>query len=508
VGGEGQKIKTWQTKTYWAAIGQAMGKKNWYAVAKGRVPGIYATWAECEAQVKGVASVFKGFATQQEAMAFMQQNGHSGVPAAALRPPQPPPQAAGGARSAFAGAKRARGASDHDNAHANPAAGSGDGNDVAGGDAKRPRSMSELRFVSAGPVPGSSSGRPVGNPTAALGEECNFDTRVRAYRAGESAACERHLLWFDGGSRGNGQASSVAGSGTVIYRADCRVWAGGRYLGSTTNNVAEYTGLLHGLYVASRLGVTRLEVRGDSKLVLCQVKGEWKCEKPHLKPLCEQAQRLRASFDECTLVHVPRAENAEADALANRAMDDKADFETGAHLSAKEAERTSGMQAPVRAAVVKHESISSSPSLQGGKKVGGFEVFCVTNKDMLRDANPEASAAEILQTPLQMWKQLNNEQNEMLERKARKQNKEEQDHDQQSLASGDGYPSHAGKEKKTEKKTLPPPRPPPAASRAGLADDARPSASSEPTVRCAERGSQGERKGGQRREGGAACAFP
>ena len=484
-----------------------MGKKNWYAVAKGRVPGIYATWAECEAQVKGFASVFKGFSTHHDAMAFMQQNGHSVIPAAASRPPQPL-QAAGGARSAFAGAKRARGAPDDDNARANPAAGSDDGNDVAGGAAKRPRSMSELKFVSAGPEYGSSSGRPVGNPTAALGEECNFDTRVRAYRAGESAACERHLLWFDGGSRGNGQASSVAGSGTVIYRADCRVWAGGRYLGSTTNNVAEYTGLLHGLYVASRLGVTRLEVRGDSKLVLYQVKGEWKCEKPHLKPLCEQARRLRASFHECTLVHVPRAENAEADALANRAMDDKTDFETGAHLSAMEAGCTSGEHAPVRAAVVKHEGIRSSPTLQGGEKGRGFEVFCVTNKVMLRDANPKASAAEILQILLQMWQQLNDEQKEMFERKALKQNREEQDQDQWALASGDGSPLHAGKEKNTAKEILPPPHPQPAASRAGLADDERRCASIEPMVRCADRGSQGEKRGKQRREEGAACAFP
>lgn len=68
-------------------------------------------------------------------------------------------------------------------------------------------------------------------------------------------------------------------------------------------------------------------MRGDSKLVLSQVKSEWKCEKPHLKPLCTRCQELVRTFRECSLLHVLRAQNAEADALANRAMDSKTNFE-------------------------------------------------------------------------------------------------------------------------------------------------------------------------------------
>ena len=113
----------------------------------------------------------------------------------------------------------------------------------------------------------------------------------------------------------------------MLYNGASKVWEGGRYLGCATNNVAEYAGLIHGLEVAKSLRVTHLEVRGDSQLVLSQVKGEWRCEKPHLKELCVRAKTLAASFRVCTFIHVLRAQNAEADALANRAMDSQADFE-------------------------------------------------------------------------------------------------------------------------------------------------------------------------------------
>jgi ribonuclease HI len=114
----------------------------------------------------------------------------------------------------------------------------------------------------------------------------------------------------------------------VLYNVASKVCEGRRYLGCATNDVAEYTGLIHGLEVAKSLRVTHLEVRGDSQLVLSQVKGEWRCEKPHLKELCVRAQTLAASFRVCTFIHVLRARNlTQADALASRAMDSHADFE-------------------------------------------------------------------------------------------------------------------------------------------------------------------------------------
>jgi hypothetical protein len=183
-------------------------------------------------QVKGCPAVFKGFATHEEAVAFMRQHGAAAevavlraVPAGPLRPD--------GAEAGGSAGKRVR--------------------DM---DREGSRTCSAPQMQAHGAV------------------SCDFsDTQVEPYPSGDPARTQLHSLWFDGGSRGNGGASAVAGSGTVIYRGDSKVWEGGRYLGCTTNNVAEYTGLLHGLEVARVLGVSRLEVRGDSKLVILQVQG-------------------------------------------------------------------------------------------------------------------------------------------------------------------------------------------------------------------------------------------
>jgi len=65
----------------------------------------------------------------------------------------------------------------------------------------------------------------------------------------------------------------------------------------TTNNVAEYTGLIIGLEKAQELGIKDAIVKGDSNLVVKQVKGEWKVKQPHLKPLCERAKLLAKQFN-------------------------------------------------------------------------------------------------------------------------------------------------------------------------------------------------------------------
>ncbi len=129
-----------------------------------------------------------------------------------------------------------------------------------------------------------------------------------------------HILHADGGSRGN---PGPAGAGAVLLDPQ-----GGevallkRYLGQTTNNVAEYHGLLMGLEEALRLGVRRLEVRLDSELLVRQLNGQYKVRAPHLLPLYEEARALLARFERARLVHVPRAQNALADELANQAMDE------------------------------------------------------------------------------------------------------------------------------------------------------------------------------------------
>jgi ribonuclease HI len=92
-------------------------------------------------------------------------------------------------------------------------------------------------------------------------------------------------------------------------------------LGSVTNNVAEYEALLWGMRAALALGAKQLQVRADSELVVKQMRGEYRVKNEGLKPLFCQAQALRRGFDAVEFVHVRREENADADALANEAMD-------------------------------------------------------------------------------------------------------------------------------------------------------------------------------------------
>ena len=123
----------------------------------------------------------------------------------------------------------------------------------------------------------------------------------------------------DGGSRGN---PGIAGSGTVLYDASGTVLTSiADYVGTATNNVAEYRALLNGLEAARDLGATEVEVLMDSKLVVEQMSGRWKIKHPDMKELALKAQAIARDFDAISYTWIPRAENSEADALANQAMD-------------------------------------------------------------------------------------------------------------------------------------------------------------------------------------------
>ena len=130
------------------------------------------------------------------------------------------------------------------------------------------------------------------------------------------------LIYCDGGSRGNPGPSAI---GAVVFDPSTdppEVLAEvSEYIGVTTNNVAEYKALIAGLEAAAPFGARRVLVRADSKLVIEQVKGTWKVKQPHLVPLRAEAQRLIKGFAESDLRHVPRAQNAAADALVNAALD-------------------------------------------------------------------------------------------------------------------------------------------------------------------------------------------
>ncbi|WP_127504099.1 bifunctional RNase H/acid phosphatase [Actinoplanes solisilvae] len=132
----------------------------------------------------------------------------------------------------------------------------------------------------------------------------------------------RVLVEADGGSRGN---PGPAGYGSVVRDADGEILLE-RYgsLGVTTNNVAEYTGLIEGLKAAIELGATEVGVRMDSKLVVEQMSGRWQIKNAGLRPLAAEAAQLVARVGKVTFEWIPRERNKAADALANRAMDEAA----------------------------------------------------------------------------------------------------------------------------------------------------------------------------------------
>jgi probable phosphoglycerate mutase len=93
-------------------------------------------------------------------------------------------------------------------------------------------------------------------------------------------------------------------------------------IGVATNNVAEYRAAIEGLRAARDLGAVAVTLRADSKLLIEQLAGRWKIKNAALQRLHREALQLLREFAEVKLEHVPRAFNAEADALANRAVDE------------------------------------------------------------------------------------------------------------------------------------------------------------------------------------------
>jgi probable phosphoglycerate mutase len=128
------------------------------------------------------------------------------------------------------------------------------------------------------------------------------------------------IVEADGGSRGN---PGPGGYGAVVLDPESGEVLAERSgsLGATTNNIAEYSGLIAGLEAAAELGARRVEVRMDSKLVVEQVSGRWQTRNPGLRPLRTKAAALIEGFEAVRLQWVPRSRNTRADALANAAMD-------------------------------------------------------------------------------------------------------------------------------------------------------------------------------------------
>lgn len=132
---------------------------------------------------------------------------------------------------------------------------------------------------------------------------------------------DRCRLFTDGASRGN---PGQAGAGAVLLTDDGRELATcSVYLGTCTNNVAEYKALLIGLDEVLRQGCAEVAVSLDSELIVRQIQGRYKVKNETLLPLFQQVQARLGRMKTWSIAHVPRAQNARADQLANQGIDQK-----------------------------------------------------------------------------------------------------------------------------------------------------------------------------------------
>ena len=276
-----------------------MGKPKFYGVARGRAPGVYATWDEARAQVDGIkGAVHKSFSTREEAARWVSARN---------------PDISG--TMMMGEARPSAGVPDRASARSPP---------TSPGKPRAPRGASSMGGARAL----STSARDGGDPIAAAEGANGKDDEARENDADAASAPPPPLadgsytLYFDGASRGN---PGPAGAGALIRRdADSRVvFEIAEYLGDDkTNNEAEYIALVGGLRKAAELGIRVLKVKGDSSLVVNQVNGTWKVKTDHLRPMFEEARRIiDENFDGgASLAYVRRELNSEADSLANVAI--------------------------------------------------------------------------------------------------------------------------------------------------------------------------------------------
>ncbi len=136
---------------------------------------------------------------------------------------------------------------------------------------------------------------------------------------------EQIIIYTDGGSRGNPGPSAA---GFILAAPNGNpLQAKALFLGQTTNNVAEYTAIIKALEAARQLGAKRLTVFSDSELLVKQINGQYKVKSEQIRPLFRQAVDLIKEFENCSVKHITRDKNQQADDLVNRALDLEHDLE-------------------------------------------------------------------------------------------------------------------------------------------------------------------------------------
>jgi ribonuclease HI len=127
-----------------------------------------------------------------------------------------------------------------------------------------------------------------------------------------------YSLYFDGCSKGN---PGHAGAGAVLYLGNNEIWAKSIYVGNrSTNNAAEYSGMILGMNEAITKNISELSVYGDSMLVIKQMRGEYKVTSDAMKLLFDKAKLLEKQFSKISYTHVYRDKNTRADELSNQGL--------------------------------------------------------------------------------------------------------------------------------------------------------------------------------------------
>jgi ribonuclease HI len=145
-------------------------------------------------------------------------------------------------------------------------------------------------------------------------------------------------IYIDGAARGN---PGPAGVGIVITGPSGSILKNiAKFIGTATNNVAEYTALIAGVEEARSLGARELVINTDSELLAKQLGGEYKIKNHALKELYSKAVNMLEAFDEVMVNNIAREDNKGADKLANKAIDEKARARVGKSFILKSKQNT------------------------------------------------------------------------------------------------------------------------------------------------------------------------
>ena len=287
----------------------AMVKRKLYAVKRGRTPGLYNTWKEAEEQVKGYShAIHRSFTSRREAEIYLGRAPptiSSAYSENTIVPTPTPvalaPKEKKEPKDVVIDLTEDDGKEDIQACSSSSEAEDSRLDAQAEGISKEKVSLGEEKEKNSETGMPGSSRKPI-------------KVRQSSERIGEY-----HIMQFDGGARGN---PGIAGAGVVLLSPDGTVLhKKSVYLGDDiTNNQAEYEALIMGLQLGLDLGYKKLEVEGDSELIINQVTGNYKVRSSQLAVLLKRVVGVLDEMEDIIIRHIPRNQNKIADELANEAM--------------------------------------------------------------------------------------------------------------------------------------------------------------------------------------------